>query len=39
MVDSYQGVDGGTESGCYLIVFFICVSVFWSLISSLFFNA
>ena len=39
MVDSYEGVGGGTESGCYLIVFFICVFVFWSLISSLFFKA
>ena len=38
MVDSYQGVDGQTGSGYYLIVFVICVFVFWSLMSCLFFK-
>ena len=33
VVDSYQGVGGGTEGGYYLIVFliFVCGFVFWSL--------
>ena len=39
VVDSYQGVAGGTEGGYYLIVFFfICAFVFWSLMSCLFFK-
>ena len=28
VVDSYQGVGGGTEGGYYVIVFFVCVFVF-----------
>ena len=39
MVGSYQGVAGGTGSGYYLIVFFISVFVFLSLMSCLFFRA
>ena len=38
VVDSYQGVGGGTEGGYYLIVFFICAFVFWSLMPCLFFK-
>ena len=38
VVDSYQGVGGGTGGGYYLIVFFICAFVFWSLMSCLFFK-
>ena len=37
VVDSYQGVGGGTGEGYYLIVFFfLCAFVFWSLMSCLF---
>ena len=36
MFNSYQGVGGGTGSAYYLIVFYICVFVFWSLMPSLF---
>ena len=36
VVDSYQGVGGGTGGDYYLIVFFICAVVFWSLMSCLF---
>ena len=39
VVDSYQGVCGGTGSGYYVLVciffFFICAFVFWSLMSFL----
>ena len=38
VVDLYQGVGGGTGGGYYLIVFFICAFVFWSLMSCLFFK-
>ena len=38
VVDLYQGVDGGTGGGYYVIVFFICAFAFWSLMSCLFFK-
>ena len=33
-----SGCGGGDRGGCYPIVFFICVFVFWSLMSCLFFK-
>ena len=38
VIDSYQGVGGGTVGGYYLLVVFICAFVFWSVMSCLFFK-